>query len=146
MIDMFPLATAALSGGGMALLGQWGAEWVKGRHAADQTSRTIDAQLEEHRDNLTFDLLKAAREEVAAMRHEVAAMRADGVNTLHFEEALDHLDALLNSINDAERNAAERRARAFMRRMRPEVGDLRNTAQTVISTRRVASDIGGESA
>lgn len=144
MPDIGALATAAVSGGGITLLGQWATAWWTGRGERDRTDKTLDAQLEEHRDNLTFDLLKAAREEMAQLRTEATSLRPLMAHAAHLEEALDHLHALLHAEGDAERRAAVRRAKAFLRRMRPGIGDLRNQAQAQASAKNLITDIGGE--
>lgn len=115
------------SGGTMAL--QYGAAWLKGRGDIHRANRDVDAKLEEHRDSLTFDLLTAAREEMASLRTEATSLRPLMIHAAHLEEALDHLHALLHSESDLERAAAEKRAKAFLRRMRPQIGDLRQAEQ-----------------
>jgi hypothetical protein len=145
MIDLVPLATAAVSGGGITLLGQWGAEWAKSRTSHVQHEKSLDAQLEEHRDNLTFDLLKAARDEMKSLREEAAQLRPLSSRVAHLEEALDHIDAMLHARNDIERAAAEKRAKAFLKRLRPGIGELRNAAQTTISAQNLANDVEGKS-
>ncbi len=132
MTGILDLSLAAGGGGAGALLIQAVTGWLKHRDT-----------VEEHRDQLTFDLLRAAREEMAAMRAEVGYLRPISARALHIEEALDHIEALLNPATGPEREAAERRARAFLRRMRPEIGDLRNTAQTHESAKRIIDDIMG---
>jgi multidrug resistance efflux pump len=71
-----------------------------------------DDRLEIHRDDLTFELLQTARAEVAGARVEMGELR-DEVRTLraleqhfyHFQQAIDHLDAVLYAPN-AEARAA----------------------------------------
>lgn len=107
-----------------AAVGWLGAAWLyrdrKQKEKADQTER-----MEIHKDDLTFELLKAAREEVAVARVEMNTLR-DEVQTLralekhfyHFQQALDHLDAVLYAPTPEARAAAERTAKAFVTRMK----------------------------
>lgn len=115
-----------IAGGGLVGLAT---SVLNARNARHQTDRSVDAQVEEHRDSLTFDLLRAAREEMSSLRAEATSLRPLMVHAAHLEEALDHLHALLHSDSDLERAAAEKRAKAFLRRMRPQVGDLRQARQ-----------------
>lgn len=117
------------------------ASWAKTRGEARVGERQVEVDIEEHRDQLTFDLLKAAREEMAALRGEVSELRLISARVAHLEEALDHIHALLHAEGEIERQAAERRAKAYLRRMRPEIGDLRNAAQAVVSAKHVIDDL-----
>lgn len=65
-------AITALISGGAGLVAAWIARLGQRR----DTDRTVDAKLEEHRDQLTFDLLRAAREERAAPRPATGARRS----------------------------------------------------------------------
>ncbi len=109
---------AGLFGSGGVLIAQHGFGWLKAR------GRT-NADVEKHRDGLTIDMLKAVREELAQMRLDLMAARdeADRLRSwqshlAHFEEALDHIHALMNAEGLEEKRAAERRAQAFLNRMR----------------------------
>lgn len=73
--------------------------------------------LEKHRDDLTFQLLDAARQEVMLMRTEVEKLRPMESHLYHLQQALEHIEALLHSDPDS-RTVAERNARAFLNRMR----------------------------
>jgi len=134
MSDIVGLMLAAMTGGGSTIVVQMVAGWWRAR--GDKYK--VDAEIDASRGQLTLELLKAARDEAAAVRKETVSIHA-----VHLEEALDHLHAVLNAEGDAERRAAERRARAFLRRMRPGIGDLRNNAQAAESARRLANDIEG---
>jgi len=124
---------ALATGGGLT----WGVDrmlqWLRARS-------DTDAKIEEHRDGLMFELLKAAREEMVQFRSEAAQLRPLLLHAAHLEEALDHLHALLHAEGDAEQRAASRRAKAFLKRMRPEPGERRNALQTEISAARVVRD------
>lgn len=100
-------------------------------------------RLEVHRDELTFQLLQNARLEMASARIEVEDLR-DEVRKLrsmenhfyHFQQSLDHLEALLFPGSDEERAAAERNAKAFltrMKRLNEAKGTLANEAQRAAS-------------
>lgn len=141
MTGAVELVVAAATGGGGTLVFQGIAGWWRSRVEMRRDDRDADARLEAHRDKLTFDLLGAAREEMTALRGEIAELRPISARMAHLEEALDHIHALLHAEGEVERRAAERRAKAFLRRMRPEIGDLRNSAQAATSAQRVVRDI-----
>lgn len=102
-----------------------------------------DAQLEIHRDELTFELLtnaraemQAARIEVDDLRDEVRKLRSLENHFYHFEQSLEHLEALLAADNPEARALAERNARAFlnrMRRLQDAKGALANETQRMAS-------------
>lgn len=127
------IAIAGLGGGGATIIAQALGGWWRSRGDRYAVDRKAEAQVDVSRDTLTIELLKQAREDIAAARAETVS-----VHLVHLEEALDHLHALLNSETDAERRTAEKRARAFLRRMRPEIGDLRNQRQVSRSARKLA--------
>lgn len=81
-------------------------------------------RLEVHRDGLTFELLQNARQEMANarvevedLRDEVRKLRAMEQHFYHFQQSLDHLEALLFADTPEARVTAERNARAFLTRM-----------------------------
>lgn len=133
MMDILS-AIALLGGGGGAT---WaGNAFLQWRKQSDNT--------ETQRDGLTFDLLKAAREEMSELREEVTGLRGMTAKVAHIEEALDHIHALLHAEGEAEVRAAARRASAFLKRMRPdpveEKGEKRNSTQADISASRLKRD------
>lgn len=132
-MDVLQLVAVAMGGGGVTIVGQMAAGWWKSRGEKYRVDRTVDAELESERGKLMLDLLKAARDDATAVRQETASIHA-----VHLEEALDHLHALLNADCDIERKAAEKRAKAFLRRMRPEIGDIRNQRQKARSAHELA--------
>ena len=82
-------------------------------------------QLEIHRDGLTLNLLQSARDEMSQareeanhLREEVRSLRAMEDHFYRFQQALDHLEALLFPDSPEARALAERNARAFLNRMR----------------------------
>ncbi len=137
MSSLIDLSVAGL----LASAATLGARALTGWLRAARGDRAVGAKLEEHRDHLTFELLDAAREEVTAVRKDMAEYRQMNTRVAHMEEALDHLHALLHADGDSERQAAERRARAFLRRMRPDIGELRNSVQKVASANNIIADI-----
>lgn len=141
MAGTIDLLVAAATGGGGTVVLQNLTAWIRTRGEIRRGDREVDAKLEEHRDQLTFDLLTAARDEMSALRSEIAELRPASARVAHLEEALDHIYALLHAEGDIELRAAQRRAKAYLRRMRPEIGDLRNTAQAATSAQRVIRDI-----
>ena len=100
-------------------------------------------RLEIHRDELTFQLLQSAKHEMSAtrveiedLREEVKKLRAMENHFFHFQQSLDHLEALLFAETPEARTAAERAARAFltrMRRLNEAKGTLANEAPRVAS-------------
>lgn len=83
-------------------------------------SATVDAS----RDSLAVELLSSARQEVVtaraemeSLRDEMKALRAMEQHFYHFQQALDHLAAVLFAKDAGERELAERNARAFLTRM-----------------------------
>jgi hypothetical protein len=100
-------------------------------------------RLEIHRDELTFQLLQNARTEMSSARVEVEDLR-DEVRKLrsmenhffHFQQSLDHLEALLLAKTSEDRAAAERNARAFlnrMKRLQEAKGTIANETQRLAS-------------
>jgi len=100
----------------------WGAQAWLYREKRAQQKLDSHAKVEIHRDELTFELLASARQEMASarvevedLRDEVRKLRAMEQHFYHFQQALDHLEALLFS---DDRDTAERNARAFLNRMK----------------------------
>lgn len=82
------------------------------------------AAVDTSRDDLAIELLSSARAEVVtaraemeSLRDEMKALRAMEQHFYHFQQALDHLAAVLFAKNDGDREVAERNARAFLTRM-----------------------------
>ena len=102
--------------------------WVSQAWANRNQSRKMtldhDMAVERQRDELTFNLLNNARTEMAAARAEMEGLRGE-VKSLrvleqhffHFQQSLEHIEALLVAAPE-ERLQAERNARAFLTRMR----------------------------
>lgn len=119
-----------------------GTVWVY-RDKKKKESIEHDDRLEIHRDELTFQLLQnarlemsSARIEVEDLRDEVRKLRSMENHFFHFQQSLDHLEALLFPGSKEERAQAERNARAFltrMRRLNEAKGTLANEAQRAAS-------------
>jgi len=131
MAQPLEIIIAAIGGGGGTFALQTLTGWWKARSDNRRSDRDADVKLEQHRDQLTFDLLTAARVEMSELRTELATLRPLSGRIALLEEALDHLHALLHAGGEAERQAAERRARAFLRRMRPEPDERRQAAPPI---------------
>lgn len=117
-----------------------------------------EAVVEKTRNDLTIQLLSSARSEAVAARAEIEGLHGQ-VNSLrqleqhffHFQQALDHLDAIVNAADEGVRKQAERSARAFLTRMRRLMeakGTIANEVQTVDSalkkTEKIIRDEGGQ--
>lgn len=110
------VVTAAVTWVGQALI--YRKEWRKMEldHAA-----TVDTS----RDDLAIELLSSARNEVLAarsemdgLRDEIRSLRALEQHFYHFQQSLEHLEAILHAPDAAARELAERNAKAFLGRMR----------------------------
>lgn len=107
-------------------------------------------RLEIHRDELTFELLQNARIEMSGarvemddLRDEVRKLRSLEQHVYHFQQSLDHLEALLFAETIDARSIAERNARAFltrMRRLNEAKGTIANEAQRATSRVEVAGN------
>lgn len=80
--------------------------------------------IEASRDDLAIELLSSARSEVVSarsemetLRDEMKALRSMERHFYHFQQALEHLSAVLFAKDEAEKATAERNARAFLTRM-----------------------------
>ena len=126
-----------------ALVGWIGAAW-KYRDAKRDKKEEKDDRLEIHQDNLTFQLLQAARSEVSVAYTEMKGVREELRNLrdlekhfFYFQQSLDHLEAVLFAETPAIRKIAERAAIAFLKRMRrlnSAKGTIRNEVQASDST------------
>ena len=117
--------------------------YVDRRHLQIQLKlgdRKADLDLEIHRDGLTFELLEAARHEIASLRIDLERSRINEDHIHHFDDALRHIEELLLAENAGERKSAERSARAFlnrMRRMQEARGTLSNEIQRITSEQNI---------
>lgn len=125
----------------------WGAQaWIYRAGRFDKkiaAQHDADDRLVIHRDELTFELLQNARLEMSAarievddLRDEVRKLRSMENHFFHFQQSLDHLEALLFPGTPDDRASAERNARAFlarMRRLNEAKGTIANEAQRAAS-------------
>lgn len=121
------------------LAGWFGNAWLEARKASAAIRRAeleATATIQGQRDGLTFELLDAARSELGQMRQEVEKLRPMESHLYHLQQALEHLELILNA--DPESRAhIERQARAFLNRMRrleEAKGTIANEVQRVDST------------
>lgn len=121
--------------------------WIGSFFTHRQKVRTDDNshahKVEVHRDDLTLQIIRTGREELALarvevddLREEVRKLRAMETHFFHFQQSLDHLEALLTAETEEARAAAERNATAFLKRMKrlqEAKGTLVNEAQRIMS-------------
>lgn len=151
MADLSTILPAAGVGGLFTWLGNIALHRWTARDKRQLTTTKAQVELELHRDQLTFEILETAQREAKVLREEITAARAEAAisrslqNRLaHFTEALDHIAALLSSGSPEEQKANERRATAFLNRMRrlaDAEGTLRNEQQLNDSARAL-DDLG----
>lgn len=116
-------------------------EWLKGRSSRSTALSTAKLGREGQLDELTIDLIAAAKADMAEMRTELALLRPLQAHLLHFEEAIYHLEALVTSRGDPDVENAKNAARAFLRRIdrtRQALGNIRQEAQVLRSAAHIA--------
>lgn len=121
----------------------WFGSWVTHREKAKRDAVAHADRLEVHRDDLTLQIIRTGREELAFarvevedLREEVRKLRSMETHFYHFQQSLDHLEALLTAETVDARALAERNAQAFltrMKRLQEAKGTLANEAQRVAS-------------
>jgi hypothetical protein len=121
----------------------WFASMFAHRARVKEKAESQADRLEVHRDELTLQIVQLGRQEIAAarvevddLRDEVKKLRAMENHFYHFQQSLDHLEALLTASTPEEREIAERNARGFlnrMRRLQEAKGTLANEAQRAAS-------------
>lgn len=127
----------------ISALTTWSFQGLAHRREVRKISLEHAATVDVSRDDLAIELLSSARAEVVTARSEMTALR-DEINALrameqhfyHFQQALDHLTAVLFARSPKEKTTAERNARAFLTRMirlRDAKGTIANEAQRVDS-------------
>lgn len=106
-------------------VGTWAAAVWQGRQKAKKVEEDRGDRLEIHKDELTFEILRNARQEVLStrlemddVRFEMRKLRKMETHFFHFQQSLDHLEALLFAEDSDARALAERAAKAFLNRMR----------------------------
>jgi hypothetical protein len=121
----------------------WFSSKIANRKKAKKEAIENADRLEVHRDELTFQLIASARQEMSAarvevddLREEVKKLRAMENHFYHFQQSLEHLEALLMADTPEARALAERNARAFLNRMKrlnAARGTITNEAQRMSS-------------
>lgn len=127
----------------VAAVVSWFASMYTHREKAKRYALAHADRLEVHRDDLTLQIIRTGREELAFarvevedLREEVRKLRSMETHFYHFQQSLDHLEALLTAETAEARTLAERNAEAFltrMRRLNEAKGTLANEAQRVSS-------------
>lgn len=134
----------------IAAVVSWFVSMYVNREKKKEAKIEQDDRLEIHRDELTLALVRMGREEITAakievedLRNEAKRLRAMEDHFYHFQQSLDHLEALLSAITTEERALAEKNARAFlnrMRRLQEAKGTVVNEVQRAVSEIRVDHD------
>lgn len=132
----------------LSALVSWGATMWHHHEKSKREKIDQSDRLEIHRDELTFELLQNARQEMASarvevddLRDEVRKLRAMEQHFYHFQQSLDHLEALLFAETTDARSTAERNARAFltrMRRLNEAKGTIANETQRAVAKVKAA--------
>lgn len=154
MITVFgtiPWEIVTTVGGGAAT---WAATMWHTRDKRKTRATEVHDRLEIHRDEFTFELLQNARVEMSAARIEMEALRSDvrklrsmELHFFHFQQSLDHLEALLLADTPELLATAKRNARAFlvrMRRLSAAKGTIANEVQRASSEVSIAERVVGE--
>jgi hypothetical protein len=141
-MNWIDIAIGAVGGGGLTtIIGHL----IRARVSTHSTDRTVNADLQKHWTETMVGLVDALRGELHDARQKVADYLELKEKLAHLEEALDHIHAMLNAEGDIEIGAAQRRAQAFLRRMRPdpatEKGEQRQSVQRAISAKRLERDV-----
>lgn len=118
MSGLETIAPTAVISAGLTLAASAVAGWFKQRADLRKLSSDNAFRTEEHRDSLTFQLLKAAKDEVAAARAEVAMFRPLAQHLAHFEEAINHIERLVAATDNREYTMAQKAANNFLTRMK----------------------------
>ena len=151
MVDLATVVPAAGFGSIITFLGNAALQRWTARDKVREVSTKAAVTLEKQRDDLMFKVLETAQNEAKVLRDEITMARAEAAisrhlqdRLAHFTEALDHIAALLSAGTVEEKKASDKRATAFLNRMRrlAEVeGALRNEAQ-ITASERALNDTG----
>ena len=122
----------------------WFGNSLKHRLELKKVEFSHEESIDKHKDDLTFQLItsahndvKAARSEVEGLREEIKSLRSLEQHFYHFQQAIEHLEAITYAPGMAERKVAERNAKAFlvrMRRLTEAKGTIANEVQHADST------------
>ena len=129
----------------VAAIVSWFGSIYANRNKARREAVAHSDRLEVHRDDLTLQIIRTGREELAFarvevedLRDEVRKLRSMETHFYHFQQSLDHLEALLTAETLEARTNAERNAKAFLVRMQ-RVSDAKGTLAN--EAQRMASEI-----
>lgn len=136
----------------------WSLQALAHRREMRKISLEHEATVDASRDDLAIELLSTARAEVMqarsemeGLREEIRALRALEQHFYHFQQSLEHLEAILHAEGPAAREIAERNAKAFlarMKRLQEAKGTIANEVQRMDAglkqTERKIRDEGGQ--
>lgn len=111
-------------GGAIVWLFQSYQQYKKDKLDSETTKGKNELDAEAQQNALTFELLQAARTEVAQMREEIAMLRPLQRYVIHLEQALTHIQNIIEAPNQRMKHLAEESARLFLERSRE---DAKNT-------------------
>jgi predicted RNase H-like nuclease (RuvC/YqgF family) len=133
----------------LGLLGRGAWNMIARRDQREEAAQTRKDKLADHASGLALELLKMTKAEASSLRQEVAELRdeLETKNSLerriqHFEEALFHIEQLLDG---AGREGAEHNARLFMAKMvalRQVKGNAANRTQVERASQKLIEDGG----
>jgi molecular chaperone DnaK (HSP70) len=146
-VTVLETALTLVAGSSAGGVGTFIIQWHRDRQADKVKQRATDSQIEGQRDELTLEMIRGARAEMIELRKEIGDQREMAAKAAHIDEALDHIEALTCAETEVEFKAAVKRARAFLKRLRPDPieakGERRNDVQTKISAKRIERDADG---
>lgn len=146
---LFFLGTVLTSG----WLGSVIVQWLKGRSDRDTALTGARLGREGQLDDLTKDLIDAAKADIKDLRHEIGLLRPLQNHLLHFEESIYHLESLVTAATEEDLRAARGAAAAFLNRIdrtRQAIGQVRNDIQVARAERnlrtrgRLVDDVDGD--
>lgn len=137
-------AALTLIGGGAAWVLTYVWQWRKHRDDQAALKQEREDKLTEHNSGLAIELIKIAnaeaatlRQQVSELRHELGQFQELDRRLMHFEEALFHIEKLLDPA-ETGREATESNARLFLAKMialRSARGIANNSAQVELARR-----------
>jgi hypothetical protein len=135
--------------------------WRKHAKEQEKARSSTGLEIKKHRDGLMLDLLEQARAELAVARTEIKELRGeleirddqlDRVRRIewrleYYDEAIDHIEALLSAEIEGGREAKEHAARLFMARheaMKLRAGELAQKEQQHRAARKLIEKRDGD--
>jgi hypothetical protein len=114
--------TAMLTWGGQAWKNRIDAKRLRVEERTAQFDH--DVKIETQRDELLIQLISNARSEVTMartemedLRDQLKQLRAMEQHFYHFQQSIEHLEAIVNAETPEDRAVAERNAKSFLKRM-----------------------------